>query len=439
MLNFDLNSSEFWDAGATRKELIRVFDICYGCTLCHTLCPSFVSLFRLVDENFGEADGLKDEQFGEVVDLCYQCKLCYTICPYVPPHEWDIDFPATVMRAHLVDTKKRGSRFADRILGDTDLVGKLASGMAPLVNRANRNPFVRGLMEKLLGVHRDRLLPSFHAETFAKWIRKQPRRKVTAEDKVALFYTCTVNYNEPEIGQAAIAVFQKNGIECIIPKQQCCGLPFLDGGLVDRARQKIKSNVAALSQCVRQGYKIVVPSASCSYMLKKEYPRLLPTEDSSLVADSTYDLSEYLLSVHERGKLELGFSQNIGKIRYHQPCHLKAQNIGFKAQQLMQLIPGAEVSRMQCCSGHDGSWSVKKENFETSMKVGKPLFKFLKTGGACTVTDCPLSAIQVQQATGEKPVHPIIVMARAYGLATTSASRTTFVVGPESSPSLSRG
>ena len=422
MLNFDLNSPEFWDEGTTRKELARVFDICYGCTLCHTLCPSFVSLFRLVDENFGEADALKDEHFKEVVDLCYQCKLCYTICPYVPPHEWDIDFPATIMRAHLVDTRKRDSNFADRILGDTDLVGKLASWMAPLVNRANRNPFLRGLMEKYLGVHRDRLLPSFHAETFAKWVRRQPRRKATGEDKVALFYTCTVNYNEPEIGQAAVAVFQRNGIECIIPKQQCCGLPFLDGGLVDRAKEKIESNVAALNQCVRNGYKIVVPSASCSYMLKKEYPRFLPTDDSRLVAESTLDLSEYLVSIHERGRLDMGFSQKIGKVKYHQPCHLKAQNIGFKAQQLMQLIPGAEVSRMQCCSGHDGSWSVKKENFETSMKVGKPLFKFLKTGDACTATDCPLSAIQVQQATGQKPVHPIIVMARAYGLDTTGAN-----------------
>ena len=148
---------------------------------------------------------------------------------------------------------------------------------------------------------------------------------------------------------------------------------------MEQAKKKIKSNVAALSRAVRQGCKIVVPSASCSYMLKQDYPRFLPTEDSRLVAENTYDLSEYLVKVHERGKLDLGFTEKIGKIRYHQPCHLKAQNIGFKAQELMGLIPGAQVSRMQCCSGHDGSWSVKKENFEASMKVGKPLFKFMKT------------------------------------------------------------
>ncbi|MFQ5682902.1 MAG: anaerobic glycerol-3-phosphate dehydrogenase subunit C [Candidatus Binatia bacterium] len=416
-MSFDITSKEFWDSQATRKELSRVFDICYGCTLCHTLCPSFVSLFQMMNENFGEAANLKDEQMKHVVDQCYQCKLCYPICPYVPPHEWNIDFPRTMMRANLVDVKQKGTSLADRLFGDTDWVGKMASLAAPLVNWANRNPFLRGLMETYLGVHKDRLLPTFHSETFAKWLRKKPALpKGKGEEKVALFYTCTVNYNEPDVGKATVGVLEKNGIECMVPEQQCCGLPFLDVGLMDRAMKKIESNVTTLSQAVRQGYKIVVPSASCSYMLKREYPRFVPTEDSKLVAANTFDLSEYLVKVHESGKLDLGFSDKIGKIRYHQPCHLKAQGIGFKAQELMQLIPDAEVSRMQCCSGHDGSWSVKKKNFEASMKVGRPLFKFLKPADACTVTDCPLSAIQVQQGTGRKPVHPIVVMARAYGL-----------------------
>ena len=416
-MSFNLNSPEFWAPEANRKELERVFDICYGCTLCHTLCPSFVSLFKMMDDNFGDAGALKDEDYKLVVDQCYQCKLCDPICPYVPPHEWDIDFPRTMIRADLVEKKKTGVSFSDRMMGDTDWVGKLASIAAPLVNWANQNSFVRGLMEKYLGVHRDRLLPTYHSETFAKWIDKHPAQQTsTGEEKVALFYSCTVNYNEPEIGKAAVGVLEKNGIGCTVPEQQCCGLPFVDAGLLDEALKKIESNVANLSQVVRQGYKIVVPTASCSYMLKQDYPKFLPTDDSRLVAENTLDLSEYLVKVNESGKLDLGFSDEIGKIRYHQPCHLKAQDIGFKAQELMQLIPGAEVSRMQCCSGHDGSWSVKKENFEASMQVGKPLFKFLKPEDACTVTDCPLSAIQVQQGTGRKPVHPIVVMARAYGL-----------------------
>jgi Fe-S oxidoreductase len=321
------------------------------------------------------------------------------------------------MRANMVDAKQNGATFADKVFGDTDRVGRLSSLAAPLVNWANKNPLMRGLMEKYLGIHRDRLLPTFHSETFEKWYRKHPARtKSAASEKAALYFTCTVNYNEPEIGKAAVAVFEKNGIDCVVPKQQCCGLPFLDGGLVDEAKRKIQANVASLSQAVKQGYKVVVPSASCSYMIKQDYPRFLPTDDARLVAENTYDLSEYLVKVHNDGKLNLEFPQQPGKIRYHQPCHLKAQNIGFKAQELLKLIPGAEVARMQCCSGHDGSWSVKKEYFEASMKVGKPLFKFMKVEDTCTCTDCPLSAIQVQQATGKKPIHPIVVMAQAYGL-----------------------
>ena len=416
-MNFDPNSAGYWDPQATRKEISRVFDICYGCTLCHTLCPSFVSLFQFMDENFGEPDRLTNAQVKQVVDECYQCKLCVPICPYVPPHEWMVDFPRMIMRANLVQAKEGGVPFADRVFANTDLAGKLSGLAAPLVNWANQNSFLRGLLEKFLGVHKDRLLPTFHSETFEKWFRKQraaPKGK--GEEKVALFYTCTVNYNEPDIGKAAVAVFEKNGIECQVPKQQCCGLPFLDAGLVADAKKKIEANVAELSRAIKQGYKVVVPRASCSYMIKQDYTKFVPTDDCRLVAENTMDLSEYLVGVHKRGKLDLGFSQEVGKVRYHQPCHLTAQNIGFKAQELLSLIPGAEVKRMQCCSGHDGSWSVKKEYFEASMKVGKPLFKFMKAEEACLASDCPLSAIQVQQATGKKPIHPIEVMARAYGL-----------------------
>jgi len=417
-MNFDVKSTEFWDPQVTRKEVLRVFDVCHGCRVCDTFCPSFVHLFQFVDDNGGDVYSLNEPQIDQVVNECYQCKLCYVVCPYVPPHEWDIDFPRTIMRAHLVEKKQKKPTLADRLFGDTDMVGRLASLAAGLANWANTNPKMRALMEKHLGVHKDRLLPKFHSETFSKWFRKHRKLAAAAgAEKAAFFFTCLVNYNEPEIGKATVGVLEKNGIDYIVPEQQCCGLPFLDSGMVDKALDKIQANVASLSKAVKQGYKIVVPNASCSYMLKLDYPKLLPTDDSRLVAENTMDLSEYLVSLNKAGKLNKDFVPDAGKkIRYHQPCHLKAQNIGFKAQELMALIPGAEVKRMQCCSGHDGSWSVKKEYFEESMKVGKQLFKFMQQEDCCTTTDCPLSAIQVQQATGKKPEHPIQVLARAYGI-----------------------
>ena len=432
-MNFDLKSAEFWDPEATRKEMIRVFNVCHGCRVCYTLCPSFVKLFEVTDDSagvFGEVESLTDKQINDVVDLCYQCKICGPgpdpgpgpICPYTPPHELDIDFPRTLIRYNFV--RKQGkTTFADKIFANTDLVGRFASHAAWLANWANRNPFLRRLMEKYLGIHRDRLLPAFHSQPFDKWFQQHSRRAAplsTASkargEKVFLFCTCTVNYNEPDIGKAAVAVFEKNGIECTAPEQQCCGLPFVDACMLDSFMKKVRSNVAMLSHGVRQGYKIVVPSASCSLMLKHDYPSYLPTDDTKLVSRNTYDLSEYLAKLHAEGKLDLDFSEKVGKVRYHQPCHLMVQKIGFKAVELLKLIPGTEVNRLQCCSGHDGSWSVKKENFLESMKVGKPLFKFMQRDDACAVTDCPLSAIQIRQGAGKKAIHPILVLAKAYGL-----------------------
>jgi len=423
-MNFDLQSAEFWDPEAIKKEITRVFDVCHGCRVCYQLCPSFVKLFEVTDDVagvFGEVEELSHKQIRDVVDLCYQCKICDPICPYTPPHALDIDFPRTLVRYSLVRKRQEGNTFADWIFGNTDLMGTLASYAAPIVNWANRNPLLRGALEEYLGVHRDRQLPTFHSQTFARWFRRHSRRAVPARngkhEKVALFYSCMVNYNDPETGKATVAVLEKNGIEYAVPPQQCCGLPFVDAGMPERAKKKMTANVAVLSRMVRQGYKIVVPSASCSLMLKKDYPYFVPTEDSRLVSQNTYDLSEYLMKLHGGGKLDLDFTQNVGKLRYHQPCHLMAQEMGVKAEELLNLIPGAEVNRLQACSGHDGTWSVKKEYFEESMKVGRPLFNFMKADkDACCVTDCPLSAIQIEQGTGKKAIHPVLVLAKAYGL-----------------------
>jgi len=423
-MNFDLQSTEFWDPEAMKQEITRVFNTCHGCRVCYQLCPSFVKLFEVTDDVagvFGEVEELSNKQIRGVVDLCYQCKICDPICPYTPPHALDIDFPRTLVRYSLVRKRQEGNTLADWIFGNTDLMGTLASYAAPIVNWANRNPLLRRALEETLGVHRDRRLPTFHSQTFAKWFRKHSHHaappKNQKQEKVALFYSCMVNYNDPEIGKATVAVLEKNGIKCVVPPQQCCGLPFVDAGLLDRAKKKIAANVEVLSDAVRQGRKIVVPSASCSYMLKHDYPAFLPTEDARLVSKNTYDLSEYLVKLHGEGKLDLDFTQSVGKLRYHQPCHLMAQEMGVKAEELLNLIPGAEVNRLQACSGHDGTWSVKKEYFEESMKVGKPLFNFMKADkDACCVTDCPLSAIQIEQGTGKKAIHPVLVLAKAYGL-----------------------
>jgi anaerobic glycerol-3-phosphate dehydrogenase C subunit len=327
-----------------------------------------------------------------------------------------------MLRAKAVKAKKEGIPLRDKILGQADLIGKLGSKFAGLINLANRLKVSRVLMEKILGIHRERNLPEYHSETFEKWFKgysKQNEKKEKGTKKVVLFYTCTVNYNEPELGKAIVKVLEHNDIDVVVPEQKCCGMPFLDGGDINSAIKSATFNVKSLVNFVKQGFDVVVPAPTCSYMLKQEYPVLLPDdEDAKLVSQHTYDISEYLMKIHREGKLKTDFKNPQGKIIYHLPCHLKAQNIGYKSRDLLELIPGTEVEMIQRCSGHDGTWSMKKEFFEMSMRVGKPIFDKVNQSdsNSSICSDCLLAQLQIEKGTGKKGLHPIQILYNAYGL-----------------------
>ncbi|HLC41977.1 MAG TPA: anaerobic glycerol-3-phosphate dehydrogenase subunit C [Methylomirabilota bacterium] len=417
-MTLDIRSEEFWDLEKVGTELKRVFDICNGCRRCFNLCPSFNDLFTTLDQEAvdGDAEKLGDRDLKRAVDLCYQCKLCYNHCPYTSPHRWAIDFPRLMLRSRAAEAKAHGVSFQDRVLGNTDLVGKVGSLGAPLSNWANELAIHRAFLQAVAGIHKGRNLPKFHRETFSKWFHRRSDRK-RAEEKVVLFATCPVEYNDPAVGRAAVRVLEHNGLELLHPPQRCCGMPYLDGGATDEALAQIEFNVRSLAPLARAGHSIVVPGPTCSYMLKREYPWLSGSEDAKLVADHTLDLSEYLVRRHQAGKLDTNFVNPVGRIAYHLPCHLKAQNIGVKSRDLLALIPGADVQVIEKCSGVDGTWGLKKEYYELSMKVAAPLFDGIEGARPdVTITDCPLAALQIAQGTKRQPKHPVQLLARAYGL-----------------------
>jgi Fe-S oxidoreductase len=436
MNTFDIRKAEFWDRGDVDGELRRVYDICNGCRRCLPLCPSFKVMFdRIdVDEVDGDVEKLPGAHVKEVVDLCYQCKLCYNHCPYTPPHRWAVDFPRLMLRARASEARATGVRLQDRLLGNTDLVGKLGSLTAPLSNWMNERAAHRALMQAVAGIHKDRNLPRFHRETFSKWFRRRPasappagsseasppsgraKTREPASPMVALFATCTVEYNDPAIGRAAVAVLERNGVDVSLPAQKCCGMPYLDGGAVEECRALIRENVASLAAAVRDGREIVSPGPTCSYMLKQEYPWLDGSEDAKLVAAHTRDLFEYLAGLHADGRLDTRFTRPAGEVTYHVPCHLRAQNIGIKSADVLRLIPDTTVSVVERCSAVDGTWGFKKEYYELSLRVAKPLFDAVREGGPVTATDCPLAALQITQGTGRAARHPVQILADAYGL-----------------------
>lgn len=414
----DVRSPDFWSREALDKEFYRIYDICHGCRLCFRLCPSFDFLFEAIDAKEEEPSNLDRADFKRVVDLCYQCKLCYNKCPYTPPHRWEIDFPRMILRAKAIDTRKRPFRIQDRVLGRTDQMGTLGSLTAPIANRANQMGLTRSLLQATIGIHKERNLPRYHSKTFASWFKKRGASPSQGgRNKAVLFYTCFVNYNDPKVGKATVAVLEKSGVEVQVPPQRCCGMPYLDGGDIGRAMANARYNVKSLYEYAEQGYSIVVPGPTCSYTIKQEYPFLLGSDEARGVAESTFDLCEYLMKLRREDQLNTDFQSSPGKIAYHLPCHLKAQNIGFKSMDLLRLIPDTQVELVDKCSGVDGTWGMKKEYFQLSLQVAEPLLKGIREAEAgAVVSDCPLAAMQIEQGIAVTPQHPVEILAAAYGI-----------------------
>jgi Fe-S oxidoreductase len=406
------------DPASLERELRRVGEICHQCRRCLPLCPSFPKLFELVDATDDEIAGVSMAGFDRVNELCFHCRACFNLCPYTPPHDWDVDFPALMRRHQVARAKRDGVPLARRLTSRTDLLGKLASVAPALMNFANRNRASRVLMEKTIGIHRDWVQPTFHAETFSRWWKKRGAQGSGENGSVVLFTTCSVEYNDPETGRAAVEVLERSGVRVDVCYERCCGMPFTDTGDLDRARQNAERNIADLLPYVDAGARILAPGASCSLLLKTEYPKLVPSDDARRVAEATRDLMEHVYDLAKAKKLDRSFEKPLGKVAYQAPCHLRAQNLGFRARDLLR-VAGAEVTVIDSCSGVDGTWGMQERFHDESMKVAAPMLARIEEAEPDHVcTDCPLSALRIKEGSGREAVHPIVLLRDAYGGAT---------------------
>lgn len=429
----DWKSAEYYDQTALFEELERVFDICHGCRRCVSLCQSFPTLFDLVDESATmEVDGVAKDDYWKVVDQCYLCDLCYmTKCPYVPPHEWNVDFPHLMLRAKAVKFKTKGASFRDRFLTSTDLTGKLAGipVVTETVNTVNRLKPARKAMEKVLGIHADAVLPAFTSEPLTRRFKDQdsanaalkPTPGATTTGKVLLFGTCYGHNQMPELGEDLAAIFRHNGLPVTLAEDsRCCGMPKLELGDLESVEKLKQHNLPALAAYVDQGYDIVAPVPSCVLMFKQELRLMFPDDaDVQKVAARIYDPFEYLIARHKDGLLKTDFKQSLGKVAYHPPCHLRVQNIGLKTREVLQLIPGTEVVAIERCAGHDGTYGVKRETHEFAMKIGTPVFNRVREiDPAHYASDCPIACKHIEHGVGSgKPSeHPLQLLRLAYGI-----------------------
>ena len=427
----DWRSDAFYDEAALDAELERVFDICHGCRRCFNLCNAFPTLFDAIDESETmELDGVAKPVYWDVVDHCYLCDMCYmTKCPYVPPHEWNVDFPHLMLRAKAARFKTQGASFRDRTLSATDTIGKLAGipVVAQLVNAANRSGAGRGLLQATLGVHRDAPIPSYHSKSARKQLRANEGASGAGAEptsstrgRVVLYTTCYGNRNHPAIDVDLAGVFEHNGIPvALAEKEVCCGMPKLELGDLEAVAKAKDVNVPVLASWVDKGWDIVTPIPSCTLMFKQELPLMFPDDPEVLkVRDATFDPFEYLMLRHKDGKLRTDFKNPLGKVSYQVPCHLRVQNIGLKTRDVLQLVPGTEVEAIERCSGHDGTYAVKKEFHEHSKKIARPVIgRVGKAEADHFVSDCPMAAEQIAAGLeGHTAGNPMSLLKHAYGI-----------------------
>jgi Fe-S oxidoreductase len=427
----DWRSPEFTDSDALHAELTRVFDICHGCRRCFSLCNAFPTLFDAVDASAtGEIDAVPRTVHWQVVEHCYLCDMCYmTKCPYVPPHEWNVDFPHLMLRAKVKHFEENGASLRDRVLSSTDAVGSIAGipVVAGAVNAVNSSKLGRRALEGVLGVHRDAPVPKYHAKSARARLHSRVGRAAADADpagvtsgRMLVFTTCYGNRNQPGLVEDLVAVLEHNGVATALPAaERCCGMPKLELGDVKSIERLKESNIEELYRWAQDGWDLTAVIPSCVLMFKQELPLLFPEDERvRRVAEAFYDPFEYLMLRHREGKLNTVFAAQLGKISYQVPCHLRVQNIGLKTRDVLELVPGTQVQAIERCSGHDGTYAVKKEYHQVSRKIARPTARQVENAeGQHFTSDCPMAAEQIATvAQGVQPTHPLQLLRRAYGI-----------------------
>ncbi len=429
-------SAEFYDEASLLKEMERVFDICHGCRRCVSLCQSFPNLFDLVDAtDDGEVHGVAKSDYHKVVDQCYLCDLCYmTKCPYTPPHAWNLDFPHLMLRAKAIKFKRGEVGAAERFLASTDKHGQFAG--IPLVvqavNAVNSTKLARKAMDRGLGVHPDAWMPQLATQRFRWGASKSETHVVTngqrTPGRVAIYSTCYINYNEPGIGHDLLKVLDHNQIPYVlVDKEKCCGMPKFELGDLESVERHKNANIPVLARYAKDGYAILSAIPSCTLMFKQELPLMFPDEaDVQLVKESMWDPFEYLVARHKDGLLKNDFKTALGKVSYHIPCHGRVQNIGRKTEEMFKLIGQTvevRLNTVERCSGHAGTYGVKKPYHLIAMKIGKPVFKSMAKDEPDVISsDCALAGHHIAQGMAQAGtpakalMHPLSLVRRAYGL-----------------------
>ena len=428
----DFNHPDFLDQKKLDDEMRRVFDICHGCRRCFNLCDSFPKLFEMIDESKNEnVESLSSDQFAPVVDACTLCDMCFmTKCPYVPPHEFDLDFPHLMLRYRALQKKQNKLASTPMQLAKIDRNAKIGVMFSVFINWVTniKSKFLRKILELITGIDKKVKLPTYNSETFTNYFKKNNKfiniETPNKDRKVVIYSTCFVNFNKKDTGIAALKVLKKNGVEVQEAYPGCCGMPFLEQADLSKVVEQAKKVSKDLLEWVDKGYRVITLTASCGLMLKFEWPLLLPNDENvKKLSKNVSDIDEYIVDISDKEGLAEGLGEIDGGVTVHHACHARAQNMGIKARDMLKLIPNIKIDVVERCAGHGGTFGVMKETHNLALKVGKPTARQIKNkNNKYMVSDCPLAAKHLKQLehdtkiSSDEALHPIELLARAYKL-----------------------
>jgi len=414
-------NEDFYNEQSLNQELERVFDICQGCRRCVSLCKSFPTLFDLVDESETfEVDSVDKADYKKVVDQCYLCDLCYmTKCPYVPPHEWNVDFPHLMLRAKAIQFKKGKTKKSYKFLTSPKQVGSVASKpvISSVVNWSNSNKTIRKFTENFMGVHVDAAVPKYHSKTLTKLFVED---NTVSKFKVAIFGTCYGEYNDPKSVLDLVDVLRHNNVDVkLIKSTQCCGMPKMELGDLEAVMKYANENITPLKKLVSDGYKLIAPIPSCVLMFKNELPMIMSdNKDIKLISKAFFDPFEYLSLLNDSAQLDTNFSAIDKAVLYQMACHQRVQNIGSHTKKILGLIPDLDLNIAERCSGHDGTYGVRKETHTYAVEIGKPVAKKITDNTDLVLSDCVMAGNHIAHIATHniEAIHPITLVKMAYCL-----------------------
>lgn len=360
------------------------------------------------------------EEFKNVADLCVNCHQCRLECPA------EVDIPQLMVEAKAQYFSVNGMKLSDWVLTRLDWLYALAGRFPWMVNLTLKTRWTRWLLDRLLGIAQGRKLPTFATGTFLRWAQRSRLNVASKQSsrKVVFFVDAFANWNDVELGIAFCNVLKHNKIDVMVPgRQDVSGMSLISEGAIPRAKKIATRNVEMLADWVRQGYQIVTTEPSAALAIKHEYLNLMDDEDAVMVSKNTTDASSYLLSLHRAGELELDFKPINATIGYHLPCHQRAlieadSGTEIPGLKLLKLIPGLQVEFIQKgCSGMAGTYGLKRKNYHRSLRMGLQLIQAMRSPSIVAgTTECSTCKIQMEQGTTKPTIHPIKILARAYGL-----------------------